>query len=158
MLGDRSNRDRCSMGFGKQIEAARSSALPGSALAKACNCTLTLWERLNRFLEHPELELSNDLAENSMRPVAIRRRNWIHIGSPKAGPKSATTLSVVESCRRLKLPVRNYLASVLLGLADLPIQRLPELIPATWASARLVPQIGVQLFEVESFISGRVAA
>src|SRR5713226_2759531 len=67
-------------GIRKQIEAARSTALPGGALAKACNYTLTLWEKLTRFLEYPELELSNNLAENSMRPVAIGRKNWIHVG------------------------------------------------------------------------------
>jgi len=48
--------------------------LPKSVLAKACNYTLTLWTRLTRFVEHPELELSNNLAENSMRPVALGRR------------------------------------------------------------------------------------
>src|SRR5208337_1571320 len=108
----------------KQIEAARSAALPGGALAKACNYTPTLWEKLSRFLEYPELELSNNLAENSMRPVALGRNNWIHIGSSQAGPKIAAILSVVESCRRLKLPVRNYLAAVLPGLASVPIRRL----------------------------------
>ena len=39
-----------------QIQAARSDALPKSVLAKACNYTLTLWVRLTRFLEYPELE------------------------------------------------------------------------------------------------------
>jgi hypothetical protein len=129
-------------GIRKQIEAARSTALPGGALAKACNYTLTLWEKLNRFLEYPELELSNNLAENSMRPVAIGRRNWIHVGSPQAGPKIAAILSVVESCRRLKISVRDYLASVLPGLADLSIQRLPELIPAAWVTQYPQAQIG----------------
>ncbi len=81
-------------------------------------------------LEYPELELSNDLAENSMRPVALGRKNWIHIGSPQAGLKVAAILSVVESCRRLKLPVRDYLAGILPGFADLPIQCLPALTPA----------------------------
>jgi transposase len=118
----------------KHIEVARSTALLGGALAKACNYTLTLWNKLTRFLEYPELELSNNLAENSMRPVAIGRKNWIHVGSPQAGPKIAAILSVVESCRRLKLPVRDYLAAVLPGLADLPIQRLPDLTPSTWAT------------------------
>jgi transposase len=118
----------------KQIEAARSTALPGGALAKACNYTLTLWDKLTRFLEYPELELSTNLAENSMRPIALGRKNWIHIGSAQAGPKIAAILSVVESCRRLKVPVRNYMAAVLPGLADLPIQRLPELTPSAWAT------------------------
>ena len=67
-----------------------------------------------------------------MRPVALGRKNWIHIGSPQAGPKIAAILSVVESCRRLKLPVRDYLAAILPGLADLPIQRVPALTPAAW--------------------------
>ena len=55
------------------IEEARAKALPKSALAKACNYTLTLWNRLSRFLEFPELELSNNWVENSMRPVALGR-------------------------------------------------------------------------------------
>ncbi len=126
-------------GIRKQIEAARSTALPGGALAKACNYTLTLWEKLTRFLEYPELELSNNLAENSMRPVAIGRKNWIHVGSPHAGPKIAAILSVVESCRRLKLPVRDYLAAVLPGLADRPIQRLTDLTPAARAPQHPYP-------------------
>ena len=117
-----------------KIEAAQSIALPSSALSKACRYALTLWRKLSRFLEYPELELSNNLAENSMRPVALGRKNWIHIGSPVAGPKVAAILSVVESCRRLKLPVRNYLAAVLPGFADLPIQRLPDLTPAAWVA------------------------
>jgi hypothetical protein len=71
-----------------RIEAARSGALPKSMLAKAYNYTLTLWARLTRFLDHPMLELSNNLAEHAIRPVALGR-NWIHIGSEEAGPRVA---------------------------------------------------------------------
>ncbi len=117
-----------------RIEAVRAQALPSSTLAKAANYTLTLWRKLTRFLEYPELELSNNLAENSMRPVALGRKNWIHLGSQQAGPKVAAILSIVESCRRLKIPVRDYLGAVLPGLANLSIQRLPELTPAVWAA------------------------
>ena len=117
-----------------KIDAAQSVALPSSALSKACQYALTLWRKLIRFLEYPELELSNNLAENSMRPVALGRKNWIHIGSARAGPKIAAILSVVESCRRLKLPVRDYLAAVLPGLADLPVRRLSDLIPTAWVA------------------------
>ena len=118
----------------KQIETARSAALPEGTLAKACNYTLTLWDKLTRFLEYPELELSNNLAENSMRPVALGRKNWIHVGSQQAGPKVAAILSIVETCRRLKIPIREYLATVLPGLADISIQRLAELTPSAWAA------------------------
>jgi hypothetical protein len=114
----------------RKIEAAQSVALPSSALSKACQYALTLWRKLTRFLEYPELELSNNLAENSMRPVALGRKNWLHIGSPQAGPKVAAILSVVESCRRLKVSVRNYLAAILPGLADVTIRRLPAITPS----------------------------
>ena len=108
------------------------SILSHHALSKACQYTLALWKKLTRFLEYPELELGTNLAENSMRPVALGRKNWLHIGSPQAGPKIAAILSVVESCRRLKLSVRDYLAAVLPGLADRPIQHLSDLTPAAW--------------------------
>jgi transposase len=121
--------------IGKQIEAIRKDSLPASALGKAASYTLSLWHRLTRFLEHPELELSNNLAENSMRPVALGRKNWIHVGSQQAGPKVAAILSIVESCRRLKLSIREYLGDVLPGLADLPVQRAAQLTPAAWATA-----------------------
>jgi transposase len=115
-----------------QIQRARSDALPKSVLAKACNYTLTLWTRLSRFLEHPELELSNNLAENAIRPLALGRRNWLHIGSEQAGPRVAAIISVVETCRRLKIPIRDYLASVLPGLANFPMNRIAELTPTAW--------------------------
>ena len=95
---------------------------------------LALWKKLTRFLEYPDLELSSNLAENSMRPVALGRKNWLHIGSPQAGPKVAAILSVVESCRRLQVPVRDYFSTILPGLADLPIRCLPGLTPAVWAA------------------------
>ena len=117
-----------------EVETARDASLPASALGKAANYTLSLWRKLTRFLEYPELELSNNLAENSMRPVALGRKNWIHVGSQQAGPKVAAILSIVESCRRLKIPIREYLASVLPGLADISIRRLAELTPLAWAA------------------------
>jgi transposase len=56
-----------------EMKTAQTAALPASALGKAISYTLSLWHKLTRFLEHPELELSNNLAENSMRPVALGR-------------------------------------------------------------------------------------
>jgi len=117
----------------EEMKAAQIAALPSSALGKAVSYTLSLWHKLTRFLEHPELELSNNLAENSMRGVALGRKNWIHVGSEKAGPKVAAILSVVESCRRLGLNARQYLASILPGMANRSVQLASGLTPAAWA-------------------------
>ena len=78
-----------------------------------------------------------------MRPVALGRKNWIHIGSPQAGPKVAAILSVVESCRRLQVPVRDYFSTILPGLADLPIRCLPDLTPAVWVARHSQTQASV---------------
>ena len=61
-------------------------------------------------------------------------RLWIHIGSKEAGPRVAAIISMVETCRRFKIPVRDYLGSVLPGLGDFPVGRIAELTPATWAT------------------------
>lgn len=116
----------------EKLQTAQPRALPASKLGKAVGYVLGLWPRLEVFLQHPEVELSNNLAENSMRGVAIGRKNWIHIGSPLAGPRVAAILTVTESCRRLGIPVREYLNAVLPGLADVRIQKLVGLTPAAW--------------------------
>jgi hypothetical protein len=69
-----------------------------------------------------------------MRPIAVGRKNWLHVGSAQAGPKIAAILSTIESCRRLKIPGRDYFRDVLPGLADAAIQRVAELTPAAWAA------------------------
>jgi transposase len=117
-----------------QILALSKNVLPKSAAGEACTYTVNLWKKLTRFLEYPELELSNNLAENSMRGVALGRKNWIHIGSQQAGPRVAALLSVVESCRRLRIPVREYLNEILPGLANRSIQQVADLTPAAWAA------------------------
>jgi hypothetical protein len=118
----------------EHILATGKTVLPRSKAGQACSYALALWKKLTCFLDHPELELSNNVAENSMRPVAKGRRNWIHIGSKQAGPRVGAILSVIESCRRLKIPVRKYLADVLPGLADASIQRVAQLTPKAWAA------------------------
>jgi transposase len=120
-----------------QILTMSRNVLPKSAAGKACTYTLTLWKRLEHFLDYPELELSNNLAENSMRGVALGRKNWIHIGSQQAGPKVAAILSIVESCRRIGLPIREYLGAVLPGLANRSIHSLQQLTPEAYAASKL---------------------
>lgn len=110
--------------------------LPQSACGKAAAYTLNMWPKLERCLEHEQVELSNNLAENSMRPIALGRKNWLHVGSVKSGPKVAAILSVIESCRRLAIPVKEYLLEVLPGLERRSIQQVAELTPARWVAAR----------------------
>ena len=112
----------------------RATVLPKSVLGQAVTYTLNQWARLRRCFDYAEVELSNNLAENSMRPIALGRKNWLHVGSAQSGPKVAAILSVVESCRRLGVPVREYLLAVLPGMARRKVSQLAGLTPATWAA------------------------
>ena len=111
-------------------------SLPQSATGKAAAYTLNMWAKLERCFEYQEVELSNNLAENSMRPIALGRKNWLHVGSAKAGPKVAAILSVIESCRRLGVSAKEYLADVLPGLDLCTLSQVAGLTPARWRPAK----------------------
>jgi len=120
--------------YAKSLELTRT-ALPQGSLGKAAGYTVKMWGKLKRCLEYGEVELSNNLAENSMRGVALGRKNWLHVGSQKSGPKVAAILSVVESCRRIGAPVKDYLADVLPGLDKKTLREVEQLTPARWWAA-----------------------
>ena len=113
-----------------------------SRAARWAKHAITPWAaggQLRRFLDYGQLELSNNLAENATRPVAVGRKNWLHFRSERAGPRVAAIISRVETCRRPSIPVRNYLGSVLPGLASFPINRIAELTPTAWAARVEIP-------------------
>jgi transposase len=95
---------------------------------------MNMWPKLRRCFDYAEVELSNNLAENSMRPVALGRKNWLHVGSAKAGPKVAAILSIVESCRRLRVPLKDYLLDVLPGLDRRKLPEIAQLTPSRWSA------------------------
>ncbi len=120
-------------------------ALPKSGLGKACTYALKQWERLESYVGggHGMVEIDNNRAENAMRPIALGRKNWMQIGSEKAGPKIAAILSVLETCKRLGVNGREYLLGVLPQLsyrATRPevqgLIPLEALTPAAWQQAR----------------------
>ena len=67
-----------------------------------------------------------------MRPVALCRKNWLHIGSEEAGEKIAAIATILETCRGLGINARDYLARVLSVLDEWPYHRVHELSPLAW--------------------------
>ena len=114
----------------------RATVLPKGALGKAITYTLNQWSKLRRCFDYGEVELSNNLAENSMRPVTLGRKNWLHVGSAKAGPKVAAIISIVESCRRLGVPVKDYMLYVLPGMDRRKLSEMAQLTPGRWSASR----------------------
>jgi hypothetical protein len=118
---------------------------PMTALGKACRYVLAQWERLIVFATNGEVEIDNNWCENAIRPIALGRKNWLHIGSEEAGPRVAAIFSVIETCRRLEISVRDYLMDVLPRIPNWPANRIAELTPMAWAArqatAKSVPSV-----------------
>jgi len=119
-----------------RLVAIRQQTPPGGTLAKACDYALGQWSRLEEFLKDGRIEIDNNWCEGAIRPLALGRKNWLHIGSEQAGPKVAAIASIVETCRRLDINLRKYLNDVLPRLGEWPITRVAELTPAAWKTAQ----------------------
>lgn len=123
--------------LGQRILAIRQQAdvLPASQLGKACKYAMGQWARLRVFLNHGHVEIDNNWCENAIRPLALGRKNWLHIGGEEAGPKVAAIQSIFQTCRRLEINPRQYLLDVLPKIADWPINRVAQLSPMHWKAS-----------------------
>jgi transposase len=119
-----------------RIVQIRQQVTPASALAKACDYALGQWGRMEEYLKDGQIEIDNNWCEGAMRPVALGRKNWLHVGDESAGPKIAAIISIVETCRRLGIPLRGYLYDILPKLGDWPVTRVAELTPGAWKTAQ----------------------
>ena len=109
---------------------------PQSLFGKAVRYAYKNWEALTVFLENGRVEFDNNGIEHAIRPIAIGRKNWMHIGHIDAGDRAAVLYSIVASCRRLGIDVGAYLNDVLQKLPTTPADRIPELTPRNWRAAQ----------------------
>lgn len=111
----------------------RSRALPKTELGKACAYTLSQWPSIEALLEHGEAEIDNNLIENAIRPSAIGKKNWLFIGSPNAGGRSAIIYSVLITCQKFGVGPHDYLRDVLSRLPCMSNQDdITCLMPHCW--------------------------
>jgi transposase len=115
-----------------KINAAWQKALPKSALGKACEYALGQWSALETYLKNGAVEIDNNRCEQGIRPIALGRKNWMHIGSHDSAPKITAIMSILETCKRHQINTRDYLLDVLPGLEDRPHKDLPNLTPLAW--------------------------
>jgi len=76
--------------------------------------------------------MDNNIAENGVRKVVIGRKNWLFVGSKKSGEAMANLLSLVQSCRAMKINPQDYLEDIFKRLLSHPHKNLRELLPDQW--------------------------
>jgi hypothetical protein len=111
----------------------RKRVLPKSALGKACDYLLSQYEALVQHLRFGQTRLDNNLVENAIRPSCIGKKNWLFIGHPEAGQRSAILYSLIVSCQRHGKDPLAYLKDLLTRLPRMTNQDdLRPLLPVNW--------------------------
>jgi transposase len=109
---------------------------PKSPLGEACKYLLNQWDTMIAHCDHGCTRLDNNLMENAIRPSVIGKKNFLFIGHPDAGDRSAIIYSIIVSCERRRIDPLAYLRDMLSRLPTLTNRDdLGALTPARWQPA-----------------------
>jgi transposase len=122
--------------FHQWLKAEREQVLPKSPMGEAVGYALHNWPALVRYTEAGFLAIDNNVAEREMKRLAIGRKNWLFVGSPRGGQTAAVLVSFTSTCYRLGVEPWAYLQDVLARLPTTPAGQLEELLPDQWQAAR----------------------
>jgi len=120
------------------MELVRRRTLPQGLLGQAIDYALKRWAALTRFVEDGAVEIDNNLIENAIRPSALGKKNWLFVGHPEAGERSAVIYTLLGSCRRHGINPFDYLEDLFTRLPAAKITEVKDFTPATWRSRAMV--------------------
>jgi transposase len=119
------------------VDAHKDKFRPSELLAEARNYAEQQRPFFRRCFTDGRFEIDNGDVERGMRRIAIGRRNWLFCGASTGAPRLAVAYTLVESCRRLSLPVDAYLRDVMSKVdSGWPMRRVGELSPDAWGRER----------------------
>ena len=91
---------------------------PAGKLKKAITYSLNQREFLCAFLDHGEIEISNNQVENAIRPIVVGRKNWLFCDTQAGANASVIVFSVLETAKANGLNPEAYLNLLLTVLPD----------------------------------------
>jgi transposase len=126
--------------FADWLAAEVPRVLPKSKLGEAVGYAANQWPTLVRYLQDGRLTIDNSPAEQAIRPLAIGRRNWLHIAGDGGLKSAAVLLSVAASAKRHGVSPWAYVRHLLTASAARPrTADFSDLLPDTWAYAVASP-------------------
>lgn len=106
--------------------------LPKSPLGQAIQYTLPRWTGLSAYAQHGQIEIDNNLIENSIRPLAIGRKNFLFAGSHDAAEMSAAMYSFMACCKKNNVNEQDWIADVMKRCQTINHKDLYQLLPNNW--------------------------
>ncbi len=116
------------------LEREQPQVLPKSPAGEAIAYTLSNWEALTRYLDDGDLAIDNNGAEQSLRGIAVGRRNWTFYGSDNGGRTAAVLTSLIATCKKLHIDPFAYLRDVFARISTHLQSHLDELLPDRWTA------------------------
>ena len=114
------------------LTSQRQKLAKADVTAKAIDYSLGRWRALTRYLDDGNVPIDNNAVENSIRPLAVGRRNWLFVGSQQAGERAANIMSLIESAKLNGHDPWAYLKDVFERLPTLKDRDLASLLPHNW--------------------------
>ena len=111
------------------LSAERLRTASGSGLARAIDYSLKRWAALQRYLADGALPIDNNPVENAIRPIALGRKNWLFVGSDRAGRRAAIIQSLLATAKLNALEPHAWLKDTLEKLPAWPYRRIDDLLP-----------------------------
>ncbi len=115
-----------------KLEALLMDLRPKKPLRQAIDYTLKRWDKLLLYTQRPELEIDNNAIENTIRPVAVGRKNYLFAGSHESAEIIAQIYSFMAACKVHGVNPSEWLADVLVRLPGTKPSQYPELFPSNW--------------------------
>ena len=104
------------------VETSIVTVPPKQKIGQALQYSLNQKTGLMNYLMDGHCQISNNTAENSIRPFTVGRKNWLFSGSPKGAASSAAVYSIVETAKANGLNPHKYLQKL---LEELPQMKEP---------------------------------
>lgn len=115
--------------FKTWLADTRLKTADGGALAKAIDYSLKRWPSLSRYADSGHLPIDNNPVKNSIRPIAIGKKNWLFTGSERAGQRAAAIQSLLATAQLNGIEPAAWLKDTLEKLPTWPNSRIDELLP-----------------------------
>jgi len=116
-------------GLGSWMQQQYVQVLPKSAIGKALAYSIERWHKLSLYITDGRLKIDNNPVENSIRPVALGRKNYLFAGSHEAAKRSGMLYSLLGTCKMHGIEPYGWLKEVLQRIADHPINKIQDLLP-----------------------------
>jgi hypothetical protein len=116
----------------KWMDAQLPQVRPSSPLGKALAYTRPRWAGLSAYTKHGQIEIDNNLVENSIRPLAIGRKNYLFAGSHQAADMTAAMYSFMATCKKNNVNELEWLKDVFERIQSHKQKDLYQLLPNNW--------------------------